>query len=325
MSERSCGPSVGVSTNAEMIDGDLERFAEELRLVAASGADYAEIILHSLDLVVDGHLVERRLDEVKRILSTFSLGYTLHLPFILNLLDHERLGVYLAVFRSGLRFASEIRCPTVVYHASAATITPAILASYYEPRYGTRDPARLRDVLFEEDAERLALLADEAASLGVKIGVENPIRYDLADVLSYGYEAEALAAQARRVGSPALGVTLDFGHLFLASRTFGFDYLEAVRTLAPLAVHAHVHDNFGRPDSGEPYMQRLPYGLGDLHLPPGEGLVPFDKALPILLGADFKGVLMLEIEFRFWPYFPREVARFRERMAVAERVAGIYH
>jgi len=34
------------------------------------------------------------------------------------------------------------------------------------------------------------------------------------------------------------------------------------------------------------------------------------------LGADFKAVLMLEIEFRFWPYFSSELAHHRRAIAL---------
>ena len=306
---------VGISTNADMIDGDLVRFAGQLEAVARSGADTAEIILHSLDVVVNGKLDAGILAKVKRITSSFHLSYSIHLPFILNLLDHECLDSYTDVFRAGLRFAGEIGATAVVYHSSIAKFDAASLSRYYQPRYGTVDPQALSRVLFEEDAQRLSALADEAASFGVRIGVENPNPpRDLTGLGTYGFSPPALVEHVRRIGKPNLGVTLDFGHLYLASLAIGFDYLQAVKTLAPHAVHAHVHDNFGKPDAGEPYIQRLPYGLGDLHLPPGMGLLPLDSALPILLSAGFDGVLMLEIEFRFFPDFPSHVADFRQRI-----------
>jgi len=306
---------VGISTNADMIDGDLVRFGGQLEAVARSGADTAEIILHSLDVVVNGRLDPGVLAKVKQITSSFNLKYSIHLPFILNLLDYERLGIYTDVFRAGLRFAGEIGATAVVYHSSMAKLDAASLSHHYEPRYGTQETSSLSKILFQEDAERLSLLADEAASMGVLIGVENPNPpRDMTGLCTYGFSPAALVEQVRQIGKPNLGVTLDFGHLYLASLDLGFDYIQAVRTLAPHAVHAHIHDNFGKPDAGEPYIQRLPYGLGDLHLPPGKGVLPLDLALPFLLSSGFKGVLMLEIEFRFFPNFADYVTDFRHRI-----------
>lgn len=313
---------IGVSTNADLIDGDLGRFEEELSLVAASGAEVAEIIFHSMDLVVNGRLEPRRLAAVKRITSSFAMGYSLHLPFVLNLLDADRLGIYTEVFRSGLVFAAEIGATTLVYHASAAPFDKASIERLWVPRYGTRDRDRLKAALFSEDAEVLARLGEEAARLGLSIGVENPNLYSLSNLATYGCEPEALLAQIERIGRPNVGLTLDLGHLFLSSSCFGFDYLGALRCLAPRALHTHIHDNFGKIDAGEPYIQRLPYGLGDLHLPPGEGLVPMDDALQILLESCYVGTFMLELEFRFWNDFPRYVEAFRDRLDKLGRLEG---
>ncbi len=313
------GNPVGLSTNADMIDGSLERFSGQLKAVADSGADYAEIILHALDLVVNGALHPGRLKNVKRICASFPLSYTIHLPFALNLLDPERGESHLSVFRAGLTLASELGCPAVVYHASSALLSPGLVESFYAPRYGTAEPERLEKLLFAEDAELLSALAEEAAALGVSIGVENPLRYDLARLVCYGTMPAGLAAQVRAVGKKNLGVTLDFGHLYLGSKLLGFDYLDAVKTLAPLALHAHIHDNFGKPDKGEAYIHRLLYGLGDLHLPPGEGSIPLDAALDILAGSGYAGILMLEIEFRFHEEFERHVRRMRERYPGRQR------
>ncbi len=314
MSAETARCRVGISTNADLIDGDERRFEEELSLVAASGADVAEIILHSMDLVVNGRLNPRRLARVKSITSSFAMGYSLHLPFVLNLLDSDRREIYTEVFRAGLAFAAKIGASTLVYHASAAPFDVAAIERLWFPRYGTRDRDRLKAALFAEDAEALARLGEEAASYGLSIGVENPNLYSLSGLATYGCEPEALLSQIEQIGRPNVGLTLDIGHLFLSSRCFGFDYLGALRRLAPKALHAHIHDNFGKIDAGEPYIQRLPYGLGDLHLPPGEGLIPIDDALRILLASGYAGTFMLELEFRFWADFKEHVEAFRARI-----------
>lgn len=50
-----------------------------------------------------------------------------------------------------------------------------------------------------------------------------------------------------------------------------------------------------------PYPNRLLFGLGDLHLPPGWGEVPLDEVLDLL--EDYEGVFRLE--YHFFRYEPR--------------------
>ena len=83
-----------------------------------------------------------------------------------------------------------------------------------------------------------------------------------------------LVAQVTAVDHPNLGLTLDLGHLYLAARYCDFDFLEALREAAPHIRHLHVSDNFGRLGGVFDSMPvRIPYGEGDLHLPPGWGAV----------------------------------------------------
>lgn len=304
---------IGISTNADTIDGSMPSLKEELAAVSASGAEYGEIILHSLDVIVNGEVELNRLREVKEICALFPLKYTMHLPFVLNILDPARGDIHYRVFESSLEVASELTCPLVVYHASHASLDPASVEKFYRGGFGSEDPDLIRQGLLLMDAEKLSLLADRASALGVAIAVENPNGAESPPSVAYGTDPAGLRDQIKRVGRKNLGVTIDFGHLYIQSKILGYDYLEAVRTLAPLAIHAHVHDNFGKSDRGEPYIQRLPYGLGDLHLPPGTGSVPIDPTLQILTQANYQGIYMLEIEFRFWPYFADHVASFKRR------------
>ncbi len=303
---------IGISMNADMIDGSLERFDEHLGHIAGSGARCAELILHGLDVVVNGSLDLVQLGKIRRIAARYPLRFSLHLPYLLNLLDHERKGEFAEVFRAGLRFASELEIPIVVYHASSADLSRAGPEGSSSGRRRRKDRKEIWRALLLEDAETLSRMADEAATLGVSIGVENPVRYDIARVYSYGVFPDELAAHVARIGRKNLGITLDFGHLYLSSVRFNFDYLDAVRVLASHAIHTHIHDNFGKPDAGEPYIQRLPYGRGDLHLPPGAGIAPLEPALTALARTGYDGLLMLEIEFRLFPCFADHVAAARK-------------
>jgi len=99
-----------------------------------------------------------------------------------------------------------------------------------------------------------------------------------------------------------VALTLDMAHLFLAANLLGFDYLDAVRTAVPWVKHLHANDNFGRLDQGyEVLTERLPFGEGDLHLPPGWGRIPYREALTLL--PNYEGDLILEIKPLYRDFF----------------------
>ena len=126
---------------------------------------------------------------------------------------------------------------------------------------------------------------DIAAGLGVTLAVENsypepPILRGETD--AYAAWPSELAGHVAAVDHPAVGVCLDVGHAAVAAGAFGFDFLEECAAAAPLVRHLHLHDNLGRPEpeNGEPRVaERLAYGIGDLHLPPGRGSIPLQELI----------------------------------------------
>ena len=132
----------------------------------------------------------------------------------------------------------------------------------------------------EHERKMLRIVGDYAAERGVSIAVENrdPVSRYL-DRHVYALRLDRLAEQIEAVDHPHVSICFDTGHAFLSATYLEYDYLEGVRRIAPLTTHIHLSDNFGQPcldqhaDAGE----NLAQGLGDLHLPPGWGAVPFDE------------------------------------------------
>ena len=98
-------------------------------------------------------------------------------------------------------------------------------------------------------------------------------------VYDYSVWPSQLAEQISAVDHPAVGLCLDMGHAALAASLFGFDFFEECGAVAPLVRHIHLHDNLMRTNvTGEPPVSEDPiYGLGDLHLPPGRGVIALDE------------------------------------------------
>lgn len=232
------------------------------------GPDFVEVCPQGLGIIVGGSIDWDRMSLVKEVLAASDHGYTVHPPLRLNLMDLDRLELQQSILESGVLFAGEIGAPIVVCHA------------------GVRDNRRhaRHSLMAQLDAERRVLreMGDLAGELGVAIVVENwcPIE-PLINGNHYTYSVwpSELAGQVAAVDHPSVGVCLDVGHAFVASSFHCFDFMKECAVAAPLVSHLHLHDNLGRPEQvrePEP-TERLSYGVGDLHLPPGKGTIPMDE------------------------------------------------
>jgi sugar phosphate isomerase/epimerase len=120
-----------------------------------------------------------------------------------------------------------------------------------------------------------------AQDLGVSICLEN-LSEEASDM------ARALEAL------PSLNLTLDMGHAQLLHRrntSFGFmnRYPERIK-------HIHLHDNRGGTSPND-----------DLHLPVGEGIIPFEGIFRKLKSVGYRGTMTLELK-------PVEVRRCLKRV-----------
>lgn len=280
---------LALSIHPWWIDGDLRKLEKELSAIEKAGADCAELVLHGLDAVIGGRLVPARLRQVREIMRWHSLGYTLHLPYELNLLDPEASALYEGVFRAGIRFAQETGCEAVVYHAGRA--------------------AGEAEALRNREADILGRLLDEAG--GLPVCMENGPFY-APGVFSAGNGAENMARFCRLVNRPNFRLTFDVGHHFLSTRGDAEALLADAESLLPFVAHVHLHDNFGIPLRMEDkdYSHRIACGAADLHLPPGWGRIPFGPLLKVF--RPYRGIFVLEIEKRFEDQYKASLDWIRE-------------
>jgi len=305
---------IGLSLNADLIDGDMPTLERHLGIVADSGAEYVELILHGLDVVIAGRLHAGRLAAVQRILDRFELGRTLHLPYELNLMSSRQSEAYRRCFEAGLDFAAETGCEAVTYHSSYMELNTEAQGSAFYARFG-RTAKEQYGRLLAYDRETLSELASHAAE-HVVIGVENTAWNDPSRRRGYGGDPREIVDHIAAIESPRLGLTLDLGHLNMSASSMGRDIVEEIRAVREHMVHIHVHDNFGDSTPTGRYMDALAYGYGDLHLPVGWGTIPWGAALPML--APYRGVWTMEIEFRLYPHFLEIVREMRDRFALLE-------
>ena len=161
-----------------------------------------------------------------------------------------------------ISYASEVGASHVVYHAANLPDEPA------------SEDVRLTET------RSLAALASRAERLGVIIALENlaPV-YSCPDALCF--TPLILRTMAKRISSPAVGLCLDVGHANIVAGLRRTDPLELIEPALERAVFFHLHDNLGarRGDPASPELDPLRL---DLHLPPGRGIVPWDRLAPLL-------------------------------------------
>ncbi|MBC8264201.1 MAG: sugar phosphate isomerase/epimerase [Anaerolineales bacterium] len=290
---------IGIDAHSPRLDGSLEVLEHDLTFFQRVGFDYVEIPVHGVDAILGGRLHERRVKEVQEIVGKLDLKYTVHSPDPLDLCDVERPDLQKAVFRSSLEFAQAIGAGIMVYHGGATN-----------PPNNNEEAGLSVERLKEVEREALSELADDAAALGVVIGVEN------VGPRSYSARIAELVEQVRKINHPNVGITLDFGHAYLTARHLGYDFLEAIELAAPDIVHVHVHDNFGRVVSlpqDAPYIHIAPFGVNDMHLPPGWGEIPYREVFSRL--KDYQGVALMELKPRYSPYFEEALQETRRLLA----------
>lgn len=333
---------IGINAHASRIDGNLEVLEEDLARFQRAGFDYVEIPVHGVDAILNGRLNPRQVKRIKEMLNKFDLQYTVHCSNWLNLMDADEFPLHKSIFEASIEFTSEIGAEILVYHSGRVELGN----EYLGQAALTRELLSLPDRTLISEQERvereaLAELAEFAREKGVTICVENAdprvdeealwalarrvrvkgvdLFYRIApggDIALYNYGGviSRLVEQVKGVGEENVGITFDFGHAYIASRYYGFDFLGSIELAKPLVKHVHVHDDFGRP-AGVDRRQivLMSEGKGDLHMPIGWGEIPYREVFSRLKG--YEGVVLLELKPRYSPYFEEALQETRRLLA----------
>jgi sugar phosphate isomerase/epimerase len=265
---------IGLNIHSGRINGDLELLKRDIHAIEKAGFDVAEIPVHGVDAVVNGHLRVGRAKKVKKILDGFDLEYTVHAPDVLNLRDFQYPDVQRKVFAASIQFTSAIGAKTLVYHQGRLKSNGNDV---------TEVEAR------EIEVDTLTDLGDLAKSEGVTVCVEN-IHSSITHLIKL----------LESVGKKSVKMCYDFAHSYINSKKLGYDFLRSIQAAKPYIRHAHVNDNFGkgRPESSASYIEAMPMGIGDLHLPIGWGSIPYEDVFRIMAGYD--AIYILELQERFF-------------------------
>ncbi|GAB4510867.1 MAG: sugar phosphate isomerase/epimerase [Roseibium sp.] len=288
------------------LQGDLTALDRRIALQVEMGSEVCELAAVRLDVVSACRLLPDRLAELKAVLAKHDLRYTLHAPIAVNLMDEPHLDLQIRAARTSLELAAECAADVVVIHPGR--VHPALWV----------DKSR---ALLKREQETLAALADRATELGVRIAYENmsPNRRIIAGTeTSYALDLAALADQIAAVDHPALIACLDVSHAQQGAVLQGFDMYDQAAVLAPHVGHIHFSDSTGVPATiqWDNEGESLFFGIGDMHAPPGFGVIDRDRLAGVLAIREGTAIV-IELKENHFGHSARQT------LAEAKRFAGL--
>lgn len=216
-----------------MDDGSAWRLDRKLGQLVDGGFTHAEVRPEGWQVWQGGQIENRRLARLTAVLDKYRphLEYVMQLPTAVNLLDLNCQEDHLRLLQQGLKVGQHIGARLLLYQPG------------YRSRRSTTNFISMQELMAQE---RIILyqLADEAATWGSQIALVTP------DNLAVGHGTyaalpELLAYQIKTLNHPQAGLCLDFSQLYIAATWCGFDYIQGVQRLLPLATHFHLQDKRG--------------------------------------------------------------------------------
>lgn len=256
---------IATGFNTGDVAGSVSTFAARLAHQAEIGCTGAEISATGLDAVVACRLIPAQVAAVRAAMAVHDFAYSMHAPIAINLMDEAHRELHRRAALVSMELAAEIGARVVVLHPGRCT---------------PLDWTNRRAALLAFERELLAEVADRAQALGVRIAYENispnPRVIDGLET-SYSLDPAQLADQLEALAHPAVMACLDISHAKQGAGLWGFDMLAACLRLAPHIGHIHYSDSTGWPATiASRHMGEAHFiGLGDMHAPPGFGLVDF--------------------------------------------------
>jgi sugar phosphate isomerase/epimerase len=237
-----------------------------LKAIEAAGFAWVQVASPPVEMLAEPGHARRHAQALRRSLEVTGLNTIVHGPTSLRLGSslHDR------AFRGLLEYADGLGAGHVVYHALDL-------------------PARGNES--EREERSLRSMARPAEELGVTICLENlsPV-YPGSRAISH--HPEAVRDLVLRLNSPSVRMLLDLGHANIVADGEGTDLDALIEPVLHVVSLFHVHDNFGMRRQATDDLVFDPLRL-DLHLPPGEGTLPWQRIAPALVAHE--APLMLEV------------------------------
>ncbi|WP_297438907.1 sugar phosphate isomerase/epimerase [Thermococcus sp.] len=234
---------IGVTIYPHFVTKD-KTLASTLADVKIKNYDFVSIFPHTLGVIMNGRVIEKKLRTLETTLRGVGIDYIVRMPTSVNLRDHIYYTRHFRVARAVADVAIKLGAKVIVMQSGKT--------------------GRL-----DLEIEAIQQLADMVKPFGVNIALENT--YSVKDTL---YVVDSVASQN-------VGFALDVAHAFLSAQGDADKLLEDVKLGTDKTVILMIHDNFGKLFPQVEPEDALAYGVGDLHLMPGEGSIPFGKVLKL--------------------------------------------
>jgi|GEM_PF-1338985 len=259
----------------------------ELIAIRNWGFDGIELNLGAFPLIIAGKVCREYTDYLKIIFNEHckDMVCSAHIGRGLDLrADSNNLPLQLNILYASIEICTLLELSPLVLH--------------FEQSSGNKD---IEDRFLQclADAEKYA------TKQGVQLVLEN---------IEIEHYKPVLAA-VKEIGT--IPLNLDVGHLYLASRYFGFSFEDAIDECIPYVAHCHLSDNSGmfepmRIDNFDlynvlPMDYRIAQGRGDIHMPPLYGNVPIPLAITKLKKFGFFGPYVCEYPFKLFEPFNAEI------------------
>jgi sugar phosphate isomerase/epimerase len=215
----------------------MKQVEQNLGTLVDMGYQVVEIGLEQLNLIINGELRSKEYEILKSVLKNFNLTYTVHGFLRLNLAYDERVDLCRKIMNTQIEFCNGIGATRLVVHSGLESLTTI--------RQGVRNTLLSDEELRLGEINEVTALKSSgkvASDAGVLICVENSDAHlwELNIIQQHGGKLSDLAKyharlllpkvvkQLEEVNHPNVAMTLDFGHLFIASKIVGFEYFQAI-------------------------------------------------------------------------------------------------
>ena len=275
-------PQIGVSLRC--LNQDANDFLERVEEVNKFNPSSIELMGFNMDLLNKGKILNSKTDKIKKILYGYNFIKTMHGPLSVNFLDKaDILEDHFNVCISYINLAKILGVTSIVLHTGFCEFS---------------DQNSL-NIKYNKQSDYFRRIADRAGENEISILIENIFPFfKNAHTASPTYLRDELA----KINHPYLKGCLDVSHAYIFCSSSNEDFLKNIKDFGQYSKHWHVHDSYGKSDVlFKPFNQSeaLAYGIGDLHLPLGDGDLPWQKIIN-LTQPDNETMFNIELNPRYW-------------------------
>tara|TARA_A100001011_G_scaffold400684_1_gene517562 strand:- start:5471 stop:6361 length:891 start_codon:yes stop_codon:yes gene_type:complete len=275
-------PQIGVSLRS--LNQDANDFLERVEEVNKFDPTSIELMGFNMDLINKGKILNTKTDKIVKILSDYDFKKTIHGPLSVNFLDKaDILEDHFNVCISYINLAKILGVTSIVLHTGFCDST---------------DNHALK-IKYLKQSDYLRKIADFAGKNKITILIENIFPFFKN---AHTASPTSLRDELAEINHPYLKGCLDVSHAYIFCSYNNEDFLKNVKDFGQYSKHWHVHDSYGKSDiSFKPFNQSeaLAYGIGDLHLPLGDGDLPWEKIINYIQ-PDNETIFNIELNPRYW-------------------------